>query len=65
MKRRSCNNCYFADQCRSKRICGGYTPLEDELDDLEIENMIDDERKRYRTEYAEYVSQFDDDLIFW
>lgn len=58
--RGSCKNCYFADECKTTRICGAYSPIY-EPDDDEMYDYIEEQKKKFRDEFFEYVG---DDYFF-
>jgi len=58
---RSCENCYFYDDCSPKHwSCGFFTPLEEiELTDKDIEKIIRAGRAEYRKRYWETLEEED------
>lgn len=53
----SCLECLWHDQCEDERICGFFSPIDE---DLEIKMSLFDEekaRKEYQEEYQEYISE--------
>lgn len=55
-----CQKCYFADQCDSPRCCDGYTNIDCEMDDDEIYNLTEREKKEYYEAWLAYIQEDDD-----
>lgn len=54
---KSCKNCFYYDKCRSREICEDYTPLEDDMSDAEIEEIIEAKRAEFREEWQQYIEE--------
>lgn len=57
--RKTCKQCCYGDQCASVEVCKYYTPLGDDYDDFDIENIIEAQRIDFRAEWFEYIKEFD------
>lgn len=59
--KRNCRSCIWFDQCGTSQTCSYYDPVDDELQDEQIEKMIERGRRQYAREYMVYANQYSDD----
>lgn len=52
---KSCEQCFYFDQCMSDDICKYYAPTDNEHSDSEIENVIECGRAEFRKEWFIYI----------
>lgn len=55
----NCKNCCYGGVCQSSKKCNNFAPITDDMEDEAIERFIEKERARFRTEWYQYISQFD------
>lgn len=55
-----CSNCYYYDVCNSSDLCDDYAPLGDAAEDYAIEELIEKCRQEFRTEWEQYISEYND-----
>ena len=54
---KDCKNCFYNDKCPSEEVCEDYTPLEEEQDDAEIDELIEARRIEFRKEWVKYIEE--------
>lgn len=57
---KSCSLCYFGDKCSSHRTCRYYSPIEQEVEDRKMMDLIEKERIEYRKAWLKYIEEDDD-----
>lgn len=60
MSKRNCESCLFGDICSIDRVCGHYTPIDDEASDAAIDQRIQEGREEYRREWNGYMAENQD-----
>lgn len=55
MENKTCEGCYFADNCKSKSACEYYTPADGEITESELYSIIEAERAEYYSDWFEYI----------
>lgn len=54
---KSCKQCFYFDNCGSDEVCKDYTPLEDNMDD--IDEIIESRRIEFSKEWFQYIEEND------
>lgn len=54
---KDCKNCFYNDKYPSEEVCEYYTPLEEEQDDAEIDELIEARRIEFRKEWFKYIEE--------
>ena len=57
---KECRHCLYYDQCGSYEVCEYYTPLGDEYDENNIEDIIEARRMEFREEWFNYIEENED-----
>ncbi len=52
-----CTACLFNDSCRTYKECNYYIPANDEAEEAEIDEYIEEERRKFREEWHEYINE--------
>lgn len=55
---RQCVNCYFQGQCRAVGRCDGYTPMLQELEELQLIKAVERSKDEYYDAWLDYISEF-------
>lgn len=60
--RHSCRTCIWNDQCEDEQPCAFYDDSSNEIDlsDVEIEQRVENGRRKFRNEYWKYMKEYDD-----
>lgn len=60
--RHSCRTCIWNDQCEDEQPCAFYDDGSNEIDlsDAEIEQRVENGRRKFRNEYWKYMKEYDD-----
>lgn len=57
---KQCTNCYYYDVCNDGTICDDHTPIDDASVDSAITELIESGRHEFHSEWAQYISSFND-----
>lgn len=55
---RKCSNCYY--NCIGYIPCDDYYPLDEEIDEEEIERIIEEGRLDFTSAFQEYISEYNE-----
>lgn len=55
MSKKNCTTCLFGDCCVSRKDCEFYSPTDDDMDDVELERYIENERLKYLHDWWRYI----------
>lgn len=60
MNNKNCKDCYYGNICPRTEACEDFIPIIDEAEDAVIDEIIEQGREEYRTEWHQYISQYND-----
>lgn len=58
MNNQKCKHCYYGDVCPSVEACDSFVSVTDEADDVEINEIIERNRKDFYTEWNTYIKEW-------
>ena len=59
MRKKTCSACLFGDHCGSMKICKHFSPLDDDMNDVELGVYIENKRREYLRDWWRYIGDND------
>lgn len=58
MSRKQCTKCLFRDKCDGSELCDDYYPVDGDMTDDAVDELIQNRHEEFRQEWNEYIEKF-------